>query len=353
MPSDNTTFAPHIPDAVRRASLRADELAREAGVANVEAPPGSTLPELPENVRGTLVIGESPAPPPESTTVVTEPFQPEPPTPPPEPTPSVDWEQRYATLQGKYNNEIAEFKGQVNSLRDLIAAMQNAPPAQVLPPNQPGHAPAREIPTEDVEAYGQDLITASQRWAEAKFVPIIEELKNRVATLEGGHQQIQHDTVTGRVNLALTREVPNWETINFEPGFNIWLAETDDFSGQTRKQMLNDAYARGDARRTVAFFRAYQREHTEVRPQAGTQPLQTPIPVGAESLPLAELAVPGRGQTAPPAPGATDHKRTWTGAQVTALYREKQRGLWNGREAEFERLERDVVAAGVEGRLRQ
>src|SRR5262245_48043588 len=164
MPSD-TTYAPHIPDAVRRASLRADELARQAGVANVPPAEGEGADD-----GVTTVVSDPPQ------FELTPPEPEPPPPPPPAPPPEEDWQQRYNTLQGKYNTEIPELRGQIRSLQDLLANMQ--PRAPEPPPPPPPTMPARrEIPREDVEAYGEDLINGVQRWAEARVAPMFQEFE--------------------------------------------------------------------------------------------------------------------------------------------------------------------------------
>jgi hypothetical protein len=159
-------------------------------------------------------------------------------------------------------------------------------------------------------------------------------------------------SATQRVEAALARQVPDWEVINVDPGFLTWLSQVDPFSGRSRKEMLTDAYGSGDAIRTTAFFQAYKNEHTAVRPTPGIPPIQTGASP-ADRLPLADLAVPGRGTTAtPPAPGAPD-RRIWTANEITQFYRQNREGRWQGREAEAARIEADIIAAGREGRVRQ
>jgi hypothetical protein len=354
MPSDNLQYAPHIPDAVRRASARADELAREAGVANM--PTLAPAPGASDDGSGTASDGNTTVvneqqPPVQSQFELAPPSEQEPPAPP-----TVDWEQRYNTLQGKYNSEMPELRGQVRSLQEMLANMQQPRTREqtfeAQPQPRPQVPPTREIPSEDVEAYGQDLINGVQRWAEARLAPTIQEFERRLLSVEGGNQQLANYTAQKSVDAALSRAVPDWEVINHDPNFILWLDQVDMFSGQKRKQMIEQAYGAGDAARTIAFFRAYKNEQTAVSPTPGTQQFQTDSS-SAERLPLADLAVPGRGRSvSSPAPGAPE-RRIWTAADINTFYRQKQRGQWLGREAEAARIEQDIVNAPAEGRFRQ
>ena len=363
MPSDNAAYAPHIPDAVRRASLRADELARQAGVANVA--PAPEVDGSGDNSEGSnqasevTTVGNSletaPAASASSATVQPVDGLQELPAPaPPQPQFS-EWEQRYNTLQGKYNTELPELRGQIRSLENLIAAMQSAPrqetaPAPHVPATLPAAPVAREIPSADVEAWGQDLVDAAQRWAEARLAPRMEELERRVAAAEVGSQRVETRTAQQSVEASLDRAVPTWREVNVAPEFLVWLDQADPFSGAKRQVLLTDAHRAGDAPRTIAIFQGFLREQTAVSQPPGIPPNQTGAPP-ADRLPLEHLAVPGRGQTAPPAQGAPE-RRVWSTAEITQFYRQKQRGMWDTRQDEAERLEADIIAAGREGRVR-
>lgn len=343
--SDTTDFAPHIPDAVRRASLAADELARAAGIRNVPPAPESEAEPPGEPV--TTVVDPQVDPQPDSQVDPQPDLQPE---PQPQTQPQqIDWEQRYNTLQGKYNSEMAELRGQLRATQDMIASIQQAPPQPEPRTRETSFSlPQRDAPPEDVEAYGQDLIHGVQRWSMLAVEPKLSAFEQRLALLEGNHQQTVSMTVAQRVEAALDRTLPNWREINIDPDFIAWLGRVDPFSGQTRKRLIDEAYGGGDAARTIAFFQAFIAEHTAVRQPPGTQTVQT----DADRLPLADLAVPGRGQVAaPPTPGAPQ-RRIWSNADIQTFYRQKQRGMWRGREAEADRIEADIFAAGSEGRVR-
>lgn len=271
--------------------------------------------------------------------------------------PEPDWEQRFNTLQGKYNTEINQLQTELRVLRDLGYDRRNPPQEQIPPPAaqpMPAPAPAYEIPQEDVESFGHELISASQRWAAAQYQPVLNQLNERLQRVEQGNQQLNVLSVTQRCEQELDRMLgADWRQVNTQPDFLNWLAQIDPFSGRTRQSMINEAYGAGDANRTAYFFQAYQREHTAVTPApTGTlQARQGESPPAAQQ-PLLDLVAPGRAQTAPlQAPGAPT-RRMWTRDEIAAFYRSKQRGMWRGREAEAERIEADLVAAQNDGRLR-
>lgn len=345
-PDPNVMWAPHIPEAVRRQAARAEELYREA---HAQAS-GEDNQDTGENT--TVVTEERPqlelTPPPEELPQQrTQPQQPQQ-APQQQPGPS-EWEQRYNTLQGKYNTELPELRGQVRSLQEMLAAMQQLRPPAPEPQPQPQFSlPPGAIPEADVEAYGEDLVSAAQRWAEARLAPRFAHLEQRLERVEGGNQQLASYTTGQHVEQYLNRVVPEWEQLNKTQDFITWLNQVDPFSGQVRKVLADEAYRVGDGARTAAFFQAYLREHTAVGQPPGIQYGQTGAAAPAARLPLAELAVPGRGApVTSPTPSAPE-RRTWTGQSINAFYRDKQRGRFS--EAEADRIERDIFAAQLDGR---
>jgi hypothetical protein len=376
-PQANFEFQPPVPDAVRRASQRADTLARAAGAANVPpeqngavtttvvtngTQPGVTNDQ--PNGAGTeqeqrlTTTPDSGAPdstrPPESRSEVQRPAQ------------DADWQQRYLTLQGKYDREVPsllnqqrQLEQQVQQMQMLLANVRTQPAPTHTPLPAPPPVPAA-VPREDVESYGEDLVNATRRWARAEVDNELRELRTTQAQLRDQLSQLSTRTETTQVDLAkrgveqgLEAEVPNWRVINNDPGFLAWLSQIDPFSQRKRHDMLGEAYTRGDVPRTIAFFRAYSTEQTAVAPVPGPAATHTPAPRsnGAGRMSLGELAAPGRG-TPTAGNGGAPEKRSWTPVQIAAFYRDVNKGLYVGREAEQRRVEQDLFAAASEGRVR-
>jgi len=328
--SDNAaTYENHIPEAVRRASLLADELAREAGAVDPSDEPGDPTPPVVEPVVPSIV---------------------------PPAAPSVDWEQRYNTLQGKYDSEVPQLRGENQSLRHLIAEMQTPAPTPVVPAKT---TTTVVVPPEDVETFGEDLVTAARRWARMEVAHDIEDLRGEIHQLRGGHQQIKSETTQSRNEAAFDADPELggvWRQMNFDPKFLAWLAQVDPFAGVPRQGLLNEAATSGDTVRCMRFFKTYLAEHTAVSqpsPAPATQTLPTPEVAGARPT-LEDLAAPGRSSGGSPAGngGAPAEKRVWTRAEITRFYRDASQGKYAHREAEKQRVENDILAAATEGRIR-
>jgi hypothetical protein len=344
--TDTSEFENRIPSAVRRASERADAIAREVGAANVPGADDNTPAPGDDSGQQQQVQPEGDGGTGDDTTTapVVE--------PPKTDQPTDNWEQRYRTLQGKYDAEIGQLRQQVGSLQHLLGQLQSAPPTPAVSTPSDTSSAAFTPTKEDVEAFGEDLITASRRWAQAEVRPVVERLERRITELQSGQSNIQQETAQARVMTSLDTDPElsgKWRDINMQPEFLSWLGQVDPFSGQQRMQLLQGAFASGDAVRTGSFFKAFVKEHTAVTNNSAAVDTQTSADAGTQ-LPLENLAAPGRaagqGQG-----GASTEKRTITRKQVTDFYRDCAQGRYANNEAARLRLEADIFAAAAEGRI--
>jgi hypothetical protein len=325
-----------IPDQIRRQAARAEELRRElAG----EDPPETTTTVV-EEAQSQV---QEPAPQPES-----------------QPTQTDDWQQRYRTLQGKYDAEVGAMRGQIGSMERLLATMQHPPAQQQAAPSSPS-APV-QFNEADVELYGEDLLEAASRAAEAKlearYGKTIQNLQQHVQQLSGRQEE-------DRVFRELDSDpelAGRWRNLNTNPQFIEWLQSVDEMAGVSRNTMLQHAYANGDAMRTGRFFKKFMAEHTAPPPTATAPQTSQPTryqPNGggngygngaAGGLRLEDMAAPGRAAGSGAGNGAPS-PRLWSRPDITAFYRARTMGKFKGREAEAEQLEADLLKAGDEGRL--
>lgn len=324
LPHDN-----YIPEQVRRAAARAEELAAAVAAEQGQAPePGGDA-----------------APPPQ---------------PEPQPEPQEGWEQRYRTLQGKYDSEIPTLRQQVANMERLVASMQSAPPP---PPPQQRQQPQAVISQEDVDTYGPELIEAQNRWVAAH--PIVQELRDEIAQLRGGQQTLSVNTARERVHQGLDSDpdlAKVWRVMNGDTHFLNWLRQPDPLSGNERFAMLQRAYDSGDAMRAARFFKNYIAEHTPPEGSYLTQPSgQTGSPPpgnGNGYVPpangggarLEDFVAPGRAASS--GGGGAPDKRIWTKQEIASFFDDRRRGRWRGREAESLQVEADIFAATTEGRIR-
>lgn len=259
-------------------------------------------------------------------------------------------EQKYKTLQGMYNAEVPrlhaekrELSNRVQQLEQLIATM-NAKPA-------PQQAPAQKLITEqDVEDYGDSIEVMRKVFREemSSKDAEINELKHLVRQMQGTvvpqvHQLSQNYAVSKeqRFWADLQTAVPDWQDINGSKEFQAWLLEVDPLTGIPRQTYLDDAQRNLDSRRVANFFTAWKgmtgvpdaRTHREVQ----------------QTSELERQVAPGKGRTGGAKPQG--EAKTYTSEDIRKFFTDVQKGKYRGREAERDRLERDIFAAQREGRI--
>ena len=158
-------------------------------------------------------------------------------TPAPEAAPAgdVDWEARYHSMKGRFDQSqrtIGSMQGQMSELGDELVRTQSL----LTPRQQPQQQqPQRLLTDEDKATYGEDLINVVQRAAVEAVAPEINQLRQRNQQLE---RKVQQQDQNG-IFAALDQAVPNWREINESDRFKAWCRLPDLYSGVLRGRLLN------------------------------------------------------------------------------------------------------------------
>jgi hypothetical protein len=229
------------------------------------------------------------------------------------------WEQRYRSLQGKYDAETARFRQQIAQLQGAVDALsrQRGPATEPEPPRKE----KRKLVTPEDETFlGKDVLEVVQRQARELYEDEIADLRRTIddmrGQLQGTAQQVQN---TARLTLKeqLDRDLPGWIDQNNDAAFIAWLHGEDEMSGVSRQAILQKAQQDGNARRIINVFQAYRRDTGAQYggSQQGNQPRDTggqqqPPPRRA-SVPIESLIAPARsrGNINAPAPEGRDSTR--------------------------------------------
>lgn len=262
---------------------------------------------------------------------------PAPPAPPQE-----DWEQKFRTLQGKYNAEVPQvtaknraLESQVIALTEQVQALAKAA-QQAKPPEKP------PVDPRDVEQFGQDLVEMVTRNSQASIKRLadgiseeLNKLSQRVSQLEGNVNSVVEDTAQtkeAKFYEELAKAVPQWQTINQSAAFHRWLETVDPVYGVPRQVALTTAHERLDSTRVIAIFGQF---------------LETVVPaptLDSQTAPRTTNAAPATA----PAPVA---QRTITSRDVEAFYRDVTRGKYRNDPETQLRVEAEINAAIAEGRV--
>lgn len=330
-----------VPESVRRAAAAAEAAHKQAyQTPDPVVDPAAASVVDPATAAATAEPAAQPAP-------VAQPVAQPAPASEPAPAGDVDWEARYNSMKGRFDQSqrtIGSMQTQMSELGDELVRTQSL----LTPRQQPQQQqPQRLLTDEDKATYGEDLINVVQRAAVEAVAPEINQLRQRNQQLE---RKVQQQDQNG-IFAALDQAVPNWREINESDRFKAWCRLPDLYSGVLRGRLLNDAFRAGQSPRVAQFFRGFLAEEVAT----GQEP--APLPPAVErtaAVPLETLAAPGR---AKPATGADNtnppaDKPIITRAQISAFYDQVRRGAYAGRDADKARDEAIIFAAQREGRTR-
>lgn len=338
-----------IPQRVKDAAVEADQQLQ--AMVNAPAPAEPAAPAPPPAAPAAVQPGDPAAIPPA-------------PAPAPAPAPSAQpttteaelhrLQQQVLTEAGRNaarDAENAELRGRLAALQETLAAQQRATPA-------PAPAPAPSLITdEDRKDFGEDMIDFVQRMIRHTLGNTLTQIVGRITAMENTLRQTTQQASAAAKSTeqlafekyigALDAAVPGWRQTNDEQGFVDWLKNRDTFSRKTRHELLAAAHAEADADTVAEFFRAYWKEK-------GTAPAPAPAPSTPPSAPAtppvdpATLVAPTASNAPPPAANPRGGK-VWTQAEIEQVYDDRMKKRIDP--VEFARLEKEIEAAVLEGRV--
>lgn len=322
-----------LPNAVQRASDEADKL-----LAQMQ---GDTSPET--------------TPEPEPEPQEAEPVQEVPETQDDQPKPEEpvqgkdteiqEWKQKFATLQGKYNAEVPRLHQQLQQTNQALQGLKTELEGlrKSAQPSQPATPPVDADLSLISESYGEDTANAMQRLLNKQMSPLLDEIKQLKQQLNDSGQQVnqirERQTLTDEQQFwkDLGKAVPDYEVMNNDQGFLVWLGELDPLTGVPRQTLLDHAHRSWNGPRAAAFFKTYK----DLRQPA------PPPKADDKADELARQVAPGktRGGTT-----ETKAKTHWTDAKIRAFYADYPR-LAKTNPAEAERLDKEITAALERGEV--
>lgn len=260
--------------------------------------------------------------------------------------------QKYRTLQGMYNAEVPrlhqqnkELSGRLQQMEQLLASI-----SQQGSRTQQHAAEEPLITQKDQDEYGESL-DVMRRVTREELIPVAQ----KIAQIDRLLQQLQVNVVP-QVNAVVQRQalsaeqqfwsdlsgyVPQWKDINNDPAFQAWLLEVDPLSGITRQTILEDAQNGLDVRRVGNFFKSW----LEITGQATAQ--NTRRNVSASELERQVAPGKGRNTGAP----TNSNGKMYSPEDIREFFNAVREGKYKGREAERDRIERDIFAAQRDGRI--
>jgi hypothetical protein len=272
-----------------------------------------------------------------------QPAEPKPVEPTPTPTEPVvaeeKWEQKYKTLKGMYDAEVPRLHADLRDLKAQVDTLRKASETKPAEPAKPA-APTKLVTDADVEAFGSDLIEVQRKVAREVAAEFRGELDAMRAENEKLREQL---TSTGtQVSEAsfeqrLYRMVPDFEAVNADPKWIAWLNEVDPLLRAPRSSVAQQAFNRGDAEGVAHYVSMFKQTIAPVEQKADkTEELERQLQ-------------PNRGATS--APPTSQKGKVYTNADIEKMFRKATELGTKGQVDAAKKLEAEIDAAFMEGRV--
>lgn len=271
------------------------------------------------------------------------PAEPKPVEPTPTPTEPVvaeeKWEQKYKTLKGMYDAEVPRLHADLRDLKAQVDALRKAAETKPVEPAKP--AVAEKLVTDaDVEAFGSDLIEVQRKVAREVAAEFRGELDAMRAENEKLREQLNNtgtQVSEASFEQRLYRMVPDFEAVNADPKWIAWLNEVDPLLRAPRSSVAQQAFNRGDAEGVAHYVAMFKKSVAPVEPTADkTTELELQIQ-------------PNRSATS--TPPTSQKGKVYTNADIEKMFRKATDLGVKGRVDEAKKLEAEIDAAFMEGRV--
>jgi hypothetical protein len=281
---------------------------------------------------------------------------------------SVNWENRFKALKGRFEAEQRRW-GETQAQFDQRIRETQAELERVARKPLPGEVEQGPLVTPaEVQEYGADLIDVIRRAAAEAVMPMLKPIATEVGQMRARVETTESETgkqFLTRMHSSMDSMVPGWDQLNRDPNFIAWTKKNDVYSNLNRQDLLQKAWYAGDSNRVAAFFQGYLAEEAATDPAAAAARQQayggangghahpnggpaSPAPQAPARVTLEQLAAPGRARAATAVPAG---KPVWTAEGIASFYQDIAAGKFRGRDAERIATETDLMSAQREGRI--
>lgn len=248
------------------------------------------------------------------------------------------WQQKYRTLKGMYDAEVPRLHSQVKELTARMEHLQRD--AEVKKPEaKPTYVPEQLVTDEDVQAFGEDLIEVQRKVARE----VAGEFRRDLDSLKAENEELRKQLTTTGTQVSeasfeqrLHRLVPNFQEVNADPKWIEWLDEVDPLIRAPRKVVAQEAFNRADAEGVKYYVDLFLKS-------AG------PVATNSKAAELERQIQPNRSAAATSQPSPKG--RNFTNADIEKMFQKAADLSGRGRIEEALKLEAEIDAAYMEGRV--
>lgn len=249
------------------------------------------------------------------------------------------WKQKYKTLQGMYDKEVPSLHSEVKALTKELETLKESLTKKAE------EAPKQEqklVTDEDVQNFGEDLIEVQRKVARE----VAAEFESKLEALQSENQELRDlvGTTDNRISettfeAKLHRLVPDFQQLDTDPNWIAWLDEVDPVLRAPRRTIALQAYQSGDAEGVayyVDMFRSSMVKEEPAQEKSTDQELERqiqPVRTAANTNPTSQKG------------------RTYTNSDIQKMFQKAAMLNSSGKLEEANKLEAEIDAAYMQGRV--
>lgn len=249
------------------------------------------------------------------------------------------WKQKYKTLQGMYDKEVPSLHSEVKALTKELETLKEslAKKAEEAPKQE-----QKLVTDEDVQNFGEDLIEVQRKVARE----VAAEFESKLEALQSENQELRDlvGTTDNRISettfeAKLHRLVPDFQQLDTDPNWIAWLDEVDPVLRAPRRTIALQAYQSGDAEGVayyVDMFRSSMAKEEPAQEKPTDQELERqiqPVRTAANTNPTSQKG------------------RTYTNSDIQRMFQKAAMLNSSGKLEEANKLEAEIDAAYMQGRV--
>ena len=255
-----------------------------------------------------------------------------------------EFEQKYKTLRGKYDAEVPRLHQQVRDLNGKLDELAKSMEAKPEPPTK-SKEKVSYVTDADRAEFGEELIDVQRRVAQEVSQEYTERMEQQDAVIQKLQEQLaKTGNVVGEMSFTqrLHSVVPDFAEIDNDERWVAWLNEHDPMLRGPRRDQAAAAFQAGDVEAVLHYVNLFKESISEPE-TAPRQQRQTE---------LEKQVAPNRSANSVRTQSANQNSKIYSPKEVDNAWTKVRTLNTKGKYADAEKLEAELTAAYMEGRVR-
>jgi len=252
------------------------------------------------------------------------------------------FKQKYKTLTGKYDAEVPRLHQQVREMTEATKRLQEELKALKVEPTKPKEKVSLVTDADRAE-FGEELLDVQRRVAREVSQDYEGRLEQQDAVIQKLEEKLQQTgNQVGEVGFSqrLNQAVPDFPQIDNDERWVSWLNEHDPMLRGPRRVQAQQAFDAGDVEAISHYVSLWK------------ETLAAPTEAKPNQAELEKQVAPNRSANSVRTQGTTQNSKIYSPRDADKAWTKVRTLNTRGQYAEAEKLEADLTAAYMEGRVR-